>query len=116
MPKDLQMAVLLDYYGGMLTGRQRTLMDLYYNQDLSLTEIAENTGITRQGARDGIKRAENLLIEMEEKLSLAAHAADLEAASEKILALCARLEEDSSEEETRRTAVKIARVARRITL
>ncbi|MGI6269708.1 MAG: sigma factor-like helix-turn-helix DNA-binding protein [Candidatus Howiella sp.] len=115
MPKNLHMAVLLDYYGGMLTDRQRALMDLYYNQDLSLTEIAENTGITRQGARDGIKRAESLLIGTEEKLSLAARAAELEETGAKILALCARLSE-AAEEETRRSAAKIARLARKISL
>lgn len=115
MPKNLQMAVLLDYYGGVLTDRQRALMDLYYNQDLSLTEIAENTGITRQGARDGIKRAENQLAEMEAKLTLAAHAAELAASADRILALCERLAA-SPEEETRHTAAKISRLAKKMTL
>lgn len=115
MPKNLQMAVLLDYYGGVLTDRQRALMDLYYNQDLSLTEIAENTGITRQGARDGIKRAENQLAEMEAKLALAEHAAELAASADRILALCERLAA-SPEEETRHTAAKISRLAKKMTL
>ena len=68
----LTMALLYDYYGELLTEKQRTCFDLYYNQDLSLSEIAEIVGITRQGVRDGIKRGEQILQEMEEKLQFAA--------------------------------------------
>lgn len=71
MAKDLQVAVLLDYYGNLLTDKQRDFISLYYDEDLSLSEIAENEGITRQGVRDAIKRAETLLFEMEEKLGFA---------------------------------------------
>ena len=62
---------LLDIYGALLTDRQRDVLDLYDNDDLSLSEISENLGITRQGVRDGIKRAEQQLLEMEERLGLA---------------------------------------------
>ena len=68
----LTMALLFDYYGELLTEKQRTCFDLYYNQDLSLSEIAEIVGITRQGVRDGIKRGEQILQEMEDKLQFAA--------------------------------------------
>lgn len=71
MAKNLQIAVLLDYYGELLTEKQRDFISLYYDEDLSLAEIAENEGITRQGVRDSIKRAEALLFEMEEKLGFA---------------------------------------------
>ncbi len=71
MAKNLQIAVLLDYYGELLTEKQRDFISLYYDEDLSLAEIAENEGITRQGVRDSIKRAEALLFEMEEKLRFA---------------------------------------------
>ena len=64
------MAYLLDLYGPALTEKQRNLVDYYYNEDLSLSEISENEGITRQGARDSIKRAENQLREWEDKLGL----------------------------------------------
>ena len=47
---------LLDIYGALLTDRQRDVLDLYYNDDLSLSEISENLGITRQGVRDAIRR------------------------------------------------------------
>ena len=53
-----RMALLYDFYGDMLTDRQKEFYDLYYNEDLSLAEIAENYGITRQGVRDVIVRAE----------------------------------------------------------
>ena len=68
MAENTEVTVLLDYYGEMLTPKQRTFLDYYYNDDLSLAEIAENEGITRQGVRDSIKRAENLLSDMENKL------------------------------------------------
>ncbi len=72
MSKDLNMALLLDFYGDMLTEKQRDMVDYYYNEDLSLSEIAENEGITRQGVRDAIKRAEAQMTEMEERLGLSA--------------------------------------------
>ena len=69
--KDLRISVLLDHYGAMLTDKQREVIDLHYNDDLSLAEIAEQEGITRQGVRDNIKRGEAQLLEMEEKLHAA---------------------------------------------
>ena len=62
-----RMAMLFDFYGDMLTERQREFYDLYYNEDLSLAEIAENYGISRQGVRDVIVRAEAAMSEIEEK-------------------------------------------------
>ena len=66
MGKNLEISLLLDFYGEMLTEKQRDMVDYYYNDDLSLSEIAENEGITRQGVRDAIKRAEAQMLEMEE--------------------------------------------------
>ena len=71
MGKNLEISLLLDFYGEMLTEKQRDMVDYYYNDDLSLAEIAENEGITRQGVRDSIKRAEAQMLEMEERLGLA---------------------------------------------
>lgn len=62
-----RMAMLFDFYGDLLTDRQREFYDLYYNEDLSLAEIAENYGISRQGVRDVIVRAEAAMTEIEEK-------------------------------------------------
>jgi len=69
--KNLEISLLLDFYGDMLTEKQRGVIEYYYNDDLSLSEIADNEGITRQGVRDSIKRAEYQLLDMEERLGLA---------------------------------------------
>ena len=71
MAKDSRISILLDFYGDMLTDTQREVVDAYYNEDLSLAEIAQDRDITRQGVRDAIKRAEQQLLEMEERLGLA---------------------------------------------
>jgi len=64
------MALLLDFYGGLLTEKQRAYLELYYNEDYSLTEIARLNGITPQGARDVICRGEAQLLSVEEKTGL----------------------------------------------
>ncbi len=68
MEKFKEMALLLDIYGEILTQKQKDVMDQYYNFDLSLQEIAENIGISKQGVHDLIRRAENTLIKMDNKL------------------------------------------------
>ncbi|MBQ8005801.1 MAG: YlxM family DNA-binding protein [Clostridia bacterium] len=69
--KNLNMGYLLDFYGEVLTERKREVLGFYYNDDLSLSEIAEELGISRQGVRDIIKKAEDELVFLEEKLHLA---------------------------------------------
>ncbi len=70
MSKNLKISELLDYYGLLLTDKQREAVEYYYNDDLSLGEIAENLNISRQGVRDSIKRAEAVMTEAEDKLGL----------------------------------------------
>ena len=65
-----RMTMLFDFYGEILTQRQKEFFDLYYNEDLSLGEIAENCGISRQGVRDVIVRAEAAIQEIEDKTGL----------------------------------------------
>lgn len=65
-----RMTMLFDFYGELLTERQKEFFDLYYNEDLSLSEIAENSGISRQGVRDVIVRAEGVMQEVEDKTGL----------------------------------------------
>ena len=65
-----RMTMLFDFYGELLTDRQKEFFDLYYNEDLSLSEIAENEGISRQGVRDVIVRAEAAMQEIEDKTGL----------------------------------------------
>ena len=72
MDKNLAMSDLLDIYGELLTEKQRDMLELYYNDDLSLAEIAEYYGISRQGVHDSIKRGEESLNEYERVLGLRA--------------------------------------------
>ncbi|MDD6489575.1 MAG: YlxM family DNA-binding protein [Clostridia bacterium] len=71
MSKNLEVSYLLDFYGDLLTDKQREAVEYYYNDDLSLSEIADNLKISRQGVRDSIKRAEAILFNMEKTLGLA---------------------------------------------
>jgi len=64
----LELVLLLDYYGGMLTDKQKECFDLRYNQDMSLGEIAEMLGISRQAVNDNLTRTEALLRRMEENI------------------------------------------------
>ena len=68
--KNLNIGYLLDFYGELLSERKRSVMDMYYNEDLSLAEISAEIGITRQGTRDIIKKTEEELLFFEEKLGL----------------------------------------------
>lgn len=68
MEQKVIISILLDIYGSMLTDKQYKLLDDYYNNDLSLSEIGENDKITRQAVRDILKKGENKLFEYEEKL------------------------------------------------
>ena len=70
MVKDVNLAMLFDYYGAFLTDKQADIYDLFYNEDLSLSEIGEHLGITRQGVRDSLKRGEEILLDMEEKIGM----------------------------------------------
>lgn len=70
MSKDLRVSVLMDFYGELLTEKQRETLDYYYNRDFSLAEIAQHMDISRQGVRDFIKRGEKQLADFEEALGL----------------------------------------------
>lgn len=63
----MELVLLYDYYGGLLTARMQECFEMRYNQDLSLGEIGQNLGISRQGVHDNLSRAEALLRNMEEK-------------------------------------------------
>ncbi len=65
-----RMTMRFDFYGEVLTPRQKEFFDLSYNEDLSLAEIAENYGISRQGVRDVIVRAEAIMTDLEDKTGL----------------------------------------------
>lgn len=78
----LKITVLFDFYGEILSNSQRDYIDLYYNSDLSLSEIGELRGVTRQGVHDVLSRARNALFNAEEKLGLAARCEALASAVE----------------------------------
>lgn len=84
--KDLHVSVLLDYYGELLSEKQRNFLELYYNEDFSLGEIAEHENITRQGVHDLIRHGEKKLYEYENTLHLAEK-------SKCYTALCAKISE-----------------------
>ena len=69
--KDMHFSILLDFYGEILTDRQREMLECYYNDDMSLSEISDSVGISRQGVRSAIKKGTDILTEMEIKLGLA---------------------------------------------
>ena len=68
--KNLKVAYLLDFYGNLFGDKQRDILEMYYQEDMSLAEIATSVGITRQGVYDNIKRGEKEILDMESKLML----------------------------------------------
>lgn len=101
MAKNMDFALLLEVYENMLTYKQRDVMELYYWEDLSLGEIAESGGITRQAVRDSIKRSEQSLSELENKLGFAERILKARENSDLIAALA-----DESEELEQNSTVK----------
>ena len=88
----LQMSLLFDYYGELLSRKQRVCFDLYYNQDLSLSEIAAELGVSRQGVHDLLSRAETALGEFERVTGCIARDRRTEAALGKIAQACRKLQ------------------------
>ena len=98
MDKKIEISMLWQIYGALLTEKQKEYIDYYYNEDLSLAEIAQNDGITRQGVRDIIKKGEKKLFEYEEKLLFMKKTMNQEKQIENILAQLNKIHEDSSHE------------------
>ena len=101
-----RMTMLFDFYGELLTPRQKEFYQLYYDEDLSLSEIAENYGISRQGVRDVIVRAEAYMTEIEDKTGLVKrfmqyvpHVEAIQQAAAEIAQMNRRLFEDKRLEE-----------------
>ncbi len=82
--KDLNISMLFDCYGNCLNEKQREIFDCYYNEDFSLSEIAENFDITRQGVRDSVKRTEQQLLELEANLKLHKKTTELRALCDRV--------------------------------
>ena len=105
--KDLKKAYLLDFYGDVLTERKKEVLDMYYNEDLSLAEIAEQIGISRQGVRDLIKKAEEEILFLEEKLGLAQKMSALRLHSDNVLRIA---ENEELPKEIRMEIQEIAKI------
>ena len=107
--KNLEIAFLLDFYGEVLSERKRTVLDYYYNLDLSLAEIASEIGISRQGVRELIKKAEEELTFYEDKLGLAKRFRTAQKNAEQLLLL---LDGEGIGGEIRRAAKELAESVR----
>lgn len=97
MEKHVEISMLCEIYGKLLTEKQYELINDYYNNDLSLSEIAENNNITRQAVRDIIKKGENKLFEFEEKLSFMKRMLNQEKQIQEILIELSKIQETSSD-------------------
>ena len=97
--KKVEISMLLQLYGNMLTNIQKQSIDDYYNNDLSLTEIAENQNITRQSVRDFIKKGEKKLFEYEEKLNFMKRMLEQEEKIEKVLEELTQIEKNYTDEQ-----------------
>lgn len=93
--KTLEMTMLFDFFSELLTEKQREYFDLYYNEDLSLSEIAEIAGISRQGVRDIIARAENILSDTEEKTGIVRRFVEMNRKIEELKGLASSINKSS---------------------
>lgn len=108
-----ELILLYDYYGSLLTDRQRECFELRHNQDLSLGEIATELGISRQGVHDNLSRAEALLKNMEAKTGCVSRDRSCRNAAHKILALAQNLD-SSLDPQIREAAAAIRKLAREL--
>lgn len=107
--KNLNIGYLLDFYGVLLSERKRSVMEMYYNEDFSLSEVAEEIGISRQGVRDIIKKSEEELFFYEERLGLAKK---LQSAEKEVSELCKLTEEACVPAEIRQKIINLAELIR----
>lgn len=95
MEKNFQISLLLDFYNNLLTDKQRELTEMYYNEDMSLSEISEIVGISRQGVRDAVKRAEAILLDAEEKVGYCRKFADYRSGVIRIMKICREISDQN---------------------
>ncbi len=107
--KNLNVGYLLDFYGELLPERKRSVLDMYYNEDYSLAEIAEEIGISRQGVRNMIKKSESELFFYEEKLGLAKKLLQVETYAD---SLCRLAEDHSLPESVREEILQLAQAVK----
>ncbi len=111
MEKNIEVSLLLDFYGELLKPSGRKVIELYYNEDLSLSEIADQIGITRQGVRDSIKRCEQQLFDFEEKLGLFKRFGELERGLDGISVTAEKIQTNSQDNNIKQLAQEIIHTA-----
>lgn len=97
--KNLNISLLLDFYGDILTERQNEMLNMYYNEDCSLAEIADSFSISRQGVRSVLKKSENVLVDMENKLQLASRFLKMREKSSEIASMLQNINNDINNDE-----------------
>ena len=99
MEKNVEISILNEMYGKLLTKKQSEIIEDYYNRDLSLTEIAQNNGITRQAVRDILKKGEKKLFKYEEKLQFMKRTLSQEKKIEKVLSELTKIQKEDSDKQ-----------------
>ena len=99
MEKNVKISILCQLYGKLLTEKQYEILNDYYNSDLSLSEIAQNSEITRQAVRDILKKGEKKLFEYEEKLNFMKRTLNQEKKITKVLAELTKIQKDYSDKQ-----------------
>ena len=97
MERKIKIGMLCEIYGGLLTKRQLNILNDFCNDDLSLSEIAENNNITRQAVNDIVRKGENKLLEYEEKLGIMKKSINQEKQIQEILSQISKIKDNSSD-------------------
>lgn len=111
--KNMNIPFLLDFYGDVLSERTKNILEMYYGDDLSLSEIAESEGISRQGVRHIIKKGEEELFFLEERLGLALDFTELQSSAKELSSISETLK-SHKDENVRHLAKKAEQCASKI--
>lgn len=114
LDKNLEISLLFDFYGVMLSDTQQQAVNLYYNDDLSLKETADILSMSRQGVRDALNRAQNILYDYEEKLRLCERFSKNKLEFEKILSCSREIEELTDDEKITALTKDIKQTAQKL--
>ena len=110
LEKNFIYSILYDYYGNLLKENQATIIDMYYNLDYSLSEIAEEMSISRQGVHDALKRAEKNLTEYEQKIKLHDKYVKFSEAAENIIQLSSIIDDEEYKDIIEKIKLEAAKI------
>ena len=114
MDEILKLTLLYDFYGELLTEKQKEVFEFHYHSDLSLTEIGEVLSITRQAVRDQLKRTEKILLEYEEKLQLVERFGEQQKAVKELKAILEELTDGKIKNEMHPSFCKIKEIVEKL--